>query len=602
MYRLRNILMTAIGLLSLLASSCVHEFPVTDYSFEFSAQVVYDQDNDQHRLTLTKVMGECEDDYKVVFTLDGEPSVSLTDMNGRTYEGVMNENFKDISTRTYTLSEMKSGEHTLSLEISSENYSQTIETEFTVMDYTFEFDCSVEFDKVSKAHSLKVTLDKGDADQRYRIDFTIDNREPTQTYQEQFNDKRTKSFDIPSAAPGKHTLNVTISTDRHIQKMDIPFTVTDYSFKFKADVEYDRDNLSHMLFLTLMSGSRDEIYDISYTVDGGHGVKLTDITGKELAASFTERFNDATVKSYDLSRSDIGKHTLNLIISTGNYRQEIEVFYSVVALPFEIHTEMNTSSSSTSALMLSLKSGSTTTNYDVTILVDGETLKGMNPVKVNFASTPIKTLTLPLLRPGRHSVSAKVTDGHTTQTASLSYTEPVRYPYVDITLKHNDSNGRHVAVVGSNPYGIVLTFKTSLQLTGKSTYCISTYEYYYSDISYASKTKTLSDSRSSSDDYDNVSVDLIDRDALALKMTSSYELSNRMEYRYDPGSGGEDSGREWWEKTGTERAYYSITQEDLKIDISGEKVSGVTLRVTNNIGKMTLNGKASSSGLTQINL
>ena len=302
MNRLRNILMTAIGLLSLLASSCVHEFPVTDYSFEFSAQVVYDQDSNQHRLTLTKVMGACEDDYKVVFTLDGEPSVSLTDMNGRTYEGGMNESFKDISTRTYTLSEMKPGEHTLSLEISSENYSQTIETEFTVMDYTFEFDCSVDFDKVSKAHSLKVTLDKGDADQRYRIDFTIDNREPTQTYQEQFNDKRTKSFDIPSAAPGKHTLNVTISTDRHIQKMDIPFTVTDYSFKFKADVEYDRDNLSHMLFLTLMSGSRDENYEISYTVDGGHGVKLTDISGKELAASFTESFKDATVKSYDLSR------------------------------------------------------------------------------------------------------------------------------------------------------------------------------------------------------------------------------------------------------------------------------------------------------------
>ena len=46
----------------------------------------------------------------------------------------------------------------------------------------------------------------------------------------------------------------------------------------------------------------------------------------------------------------------------------------------------------------------------------------------------------------------------------------------------------------------------------------------------------------------------------------------------------------------------AITQEDLKIEISGEKVSGVTLRVTNNIGKMTLNGKASSSGLTQINL
>ena len=149
MNRLKHLLGLLTGALSLLVSSCIHEFPVTDYSFEFSAQVVYDDDNDQHRLTLTKVMGACEDDYKVVFTLDGEAALSLTDMNGRSYEGVMNESFKDINTRTYTLSDVKSGEHTLTLEISSENYSQTIETEFTVMDYTFVFDCSVDFDKES---------------------------------------------------------------------------------------------------------------------------------------------------------------------------------------------------------------------------------------------------------------------------------------------------------------------------------------------------------------------------------------------------------------------------------------------------------------------
>jgi hypothetical protein len=79
-------------------------------------------------------------------------------------------------------------------------------------------------------------------------------------------------------------------------------------------------------------------------------------------------------------------------------------------------------------------------------------------------------------------------------------------------------------------------------------------------------------------------------------------MSAVIEYFYDPGSGGEDSGREWYEVTGSERSYYVLKEETLKIDISGEKVSGVTLRVTNNIGKMTLNGKASSSGLTQINL
>ena len=600
MNRLRNILMTAIGLLSLLASSCVHEFPVTDYSFEFSAQVVYDQDSNQHRLTLTKVMGACEDDYKVVFTLDGEPSVSLTDMNGRTYEDVMNESFKDISTRTYTLSEMKPGEHTLSLEISSENYSQTIDVEFTIVDQSFEFDCAVDFDRESKSHSLKVTLDKGDAGKKYQIDFTIDNQKPVQTYQEQFTDKRSKSFAIPSATPGEHTLNVTISTNWHVQKMDIPFSVTDYSFTFKAEVEYDKNNLSHMLFLTLVSGPRDESYDIAYTVDGGHSVKLTDISGKELSASFSESFKDATVKNYSLSRSDLGKHTLKLTISTEDYQQELETFYTVVALPFEVYTEMNTSSS-TSALLLSLKSGSTTTNYEVTILVDGEAVKGLNPIMVNFTSTPIRTFSLPLLRPGRHSVSAKVTDGYTTQTAGLTYNEPVRHPYVDITLKYNENSGKHLAVIGDNPYDISLKFITSLTVKGQTTITIHDSSY-WGEARYETKTKTMSDSNTASGIYSGNSVTLIDRDVLVSKLTNSYEMSAVIEYFYDPGVGGEDSGREWYEVTGSERSYYVLKEETLKIDISGETVSGVTLRVTNNIGKMTLNGKASSSGLTQISL
>ena len=112
----------------------------------------------------------------------------------------------------------------------------------------------------------------------------------------------------------------------------------------------------------------------------------------------------------------------------------------------------------------------------------------------------------------------------------------------------------------------------------------------------------MSDSNTASGIYGGNSVTLIDRDALVSKLTSSYENSAVIEYFYDPGSGGEDSGREWYEVTGTERAYYTLKEETLKIDISGEKLSGVTLRVTNKIGKMTLNGKSNSSGTTNISL
>ena len=78
-------------------------------------------------------------------------------------------------------------------------------------------------------------------------------------------------------------------------------------------------------------------------------------------------------------------------------------------------------------------------------------------------------------------------------------------------------------------------------------------------------------------------------------------MSNVMEYCCNPGDG-ENSDQIWWQSFKQERAYYKITKEELKIEISGEKVTGVTLRVKNEIGAMTLNGKSNSSGTTNITL
>ena len=83
MKTINNILLTAV---TLLLCSCVHEFAVTDYSFEFDAEITYDSQVDEHRLTLTRRSGAEGNQYKVAFTLDGEANVSLTDMNGMTFE------------------------------------------------------------------------------------------------------------------------------------------------------------------------------------------------------------------------------------------------------------------------------------------------------------------------------------------------------------------------------------------------------------------------------------------------------------------------------------------------------------------------------------
>ena len=594
MKRTYSILLT---LFEFLLCSCVHEFAVIDNSFEFAAEITYDSQADERRLTLTRKSGAEGNHYKVAFTLDGERTMTLTDADGMTIEGVFNESFDDVSSRTYTMSRISPGEHTLNIEITTEEFSQSLAVTFVVEDFSFEFDTKVIFDHKSKTHSLEVTLKEGIPTDTYTIAFTVDNKEPRKTYQETFTDAIVKTFDLPLQEPGEHTVNLQITTSKHSQKADLPYKVNDYSFKMQADIEYDAENLSHILFLTLLQGSRDETYTVSYTVDGGHGVKLISEEGKELGASFTESFKDATVRSYDLSRAEKGKHTMKMIISTSDFSQVLEIPYAVEALPFSIHAEMDTSGSS-SVMMLTLKDGDTATEYNTSIILDGKTIAFP---KVNFSRSPIYRYTLPTTRPGKHDISVQLTDGYTVEKISQSYSEPVRHPYLDITLKYNENSGKHYAEIGDNPYDISLKFVTSLSLKGQTTIAIHDPNV-WGETRYETKTKTMSDSNTASGIYGGNSVTLIDRDALVTKLTGSYEMSAVIEYRYDPGYGGEDSGREWYEVTGSERKYYVLKEESLKIDISGEKVPGVTLRIKNNIGAMTLNGKSNSSGTTNINL
>ena len=581
-----------------LILSCTQELTVIDNSFEFVAEVTYDDSADAHRLTLTRKSGAESNQYKIAFTDDIESDLSITDPSGMSHEGFFKDSFNETSAKTYTLSKVSPGEHTLTIDISTAEYAQSLAVTYLVEDFSFAFDTKVLFDEKTKEHSLEVTLKEGRPTDTYTVSFTIDNLEPRKTYQETFTDEVVKTYSLAVQEPGEHTVNLQISTTKHSQKADLPYIVNDYSFKVQADIEYDSENLSHVLFLSLLRGSRDEIYTISYTVDGGHSVTLTSEIGKELGASFSENFKDVTIRSYDLSRTGKGKHNMQMIISTKDYSQTLEIPYAVEALPFSIHTEMDTSGSSASVMMLTLKDGDSATDYNATILIDGKTIA---TPKVNFSKSPIYRYTIPTTRPGRHEVSVHLTDMYTVETQDVSYTEPVRHPYIDISLKYNENSGKHIAEIGSNPYDIELKFVTSLALKGQTT--IAIYDSgYWGETRYETKTKTMSDSNTASGIYGGNSVTLIDRDALVTKLTGSYEMSDIVEYFYDPGSGGEDSGREWYEKTGTERKYYVLKEETLKINITGEKVTGVTLRIKNQIGTMTLNGKSNSSGTTNISL
>ena len=497
---------------------------------------------------------------------------------------------------------MDPGEHTVHVEISNDDYTQTADIPYTIMEQSFRFVSSILFDEETKTHSLRIELKEGRDDISYTVSFMVDNQEPRRTFDELFLDDKVRVYELPAKDPGLHAVNLKITTAKWSQSTDLPYTVEDYSFDIDAELEYDASKLTHCLFLTLVKGSRDAVYTVSYKVDGGHSVKLTSAQGKELGSSFQESFNEAVVHSYTLARAAKGRHTFSLTISTDDYLQEIELPYEVEAIPYSVHSEISTSGEDTSSLMLSLTEGDSAAPYYVTVLIDGKELEGASSAKVDFSKTPIKVFVFPYLRPVKHEVSLEVTDGFTKKNSTLSFSEPVRQPFLDITLVHDNTGGYHVAEFGSNPYGITVSIDASLAITGKSTYWMDG-GIIYNDSPRESEylktvMKTLRDETHISSGYSSRSVNIINRDALAKKMTTSFETS----YIWQGFSDDSGEGGVYYMTTGSQPSYYQITDEKFKIDISAEKVSGVTLRITNRIGTMMLNGRSNSSGTLSIAL
>ena len=213
---MKTICNITLALVVLLLSSCVHEFAVVDNSFEFAAEVTYDDSADEHRLTLTRKSGAESNQYKIAFTLDRESTLSLTDMNGMTHEGSFKDTFDDVSAKTYILSRVAPGEHTLKLDIMTEEYSQSLELKYTVEDFSFRFEGQVSFNELERTHTLHLTLKEGSESDRYKITYSIDN-EDALSHEDIFTKDTPRKYDLPLVKHGDHTLNLKVSTSKHSQ-------------------------------------------------------------------------------------------------------------------------------------------------------------------------------------------------------------------------------------------------------------------------------------------------------------------------------------------------------------------------------------------------
>ena len=375
------------------------------------------------------------------------------------------------------------------------------------------------------------------------------------------------------------------------------FPVTDYSFEFSGTVVYDAEADQHRLTLTCNKRSCEETYNVVFHVDGENVITLTDMEGQTYNDWFKASFSDTDSRTYILSEASVGSHVIQITISTEGFCQSLEVPYEVTRQKYDIHAEVSTVGTESSSVLMSLTKGNPKYTYDVDIHIDGE-----SHIKqaIDFSGSPICTIDLPkTLRPHEHSLTLFVSDGMTSKQYSIDFKEPVRFPDLPVTLTHDKTTGYHVAVIGYNPYGIRIDLDIFLELKGQSSFYHEEEDFWWRRPEY--KYITEKDERTVSETGSDCTVNLTDRDGIAKKITSQWETSYIWASVSTPG-GGEDSGNDYSYISGSTPAFYQIYYESFSIDISGEQLPGVSLKINNGIGKMTLNGKESTSGVTTIPL
>lgn len=375
------------------------------------------------------------------------------------------------------------------------------------------------------------------------------------------------------------------------------FPVIDHSFEFTGAVVYDQETDQHRLTLTCDKNTDTDQYNIAFSMDGENLITLTDMEGRTYQDSFKESFTDSDSHTYILSETAVGSHLLQLTISTEDFSQCIEIAYEVFRQKYDIHAEVSTIGAKNSTLMMSLADGDTKYIYDIIVSIDDETIISR---EIDFTETPIASIDLPdTIRPQEHTLTISVNDSMTDKEYTIKFTEPVRHPNIDITLEHDSKSGYHVAIIGDNPYSIKIDFSIFLELKGQTSFFHEEDDFWRRTPEY--KYITEKDERSISEAGSDCLVNLTDRDGIAKKITSQWETSYIWASHSTPG-GGEDSGEDYTYISGTQPAFYYIYSEILNIDISAEALPGVTMKITNNIGKMTLNGKESTTGTTSIKL
>lgn len=340
--------------------------------------------------------------------------------------------------------------------------------------------------------------------------------------------------------------------------------VTDRSFRCEAAVHADSSGTDPWrLTLELVRGDADREYQVEYELDGQRSWMLQDGNGNTLPHSFIADFSVSRVQTFILPSPDSGEHSVSLSVSTPDCSESHECRFDVAeneAPALEFSARADTEGSST-RLLVNIINGEMGSIYELSGIIDGSDSLPCRKVR---ADGGFLSATLPVLRPGSHTMTVELSDEMRSSERDIEFAEPMRYPELKLVMDAEDDYLTCYSM--ENPYESGITMRIIVTMKGRVTYIPD---------GRGGRTETAYTEEIKTEEYDFVPEEapfkLMDIWRLKEKIESKYEITHRKEW---------DSSNEGsWILVPDGKEYYSVYHMDITLTAEPE-IDSLGLEIT----------------------
>lgn len=251
-------------------------------------------------------------------------------------------------------------------------------------------------------------------------------------------------------------------------------TVTDLGFEVETAVNFSSDYLCNTLSVGLKNGTEGE-YLLNYVIDTDHTQKLTTLRGGEIESGDKIDLSLKNPLLMLLPKLAGDSHSLFMeFCRDGVSRRDTVTFRTENAVAVRMDTSEDLDFS---RIVLKNRMGAAQTTYEVSFLLDGESISGIKylgnefggSMELDFARSESFTFELPYILAGEHTLKVNIRSELGSESTTVTFSEPERKP-TTLVMAYNDITGQLTLRSDYNPLPTEFEVTIDMTVTGHITY------------------------------------------------------------------------------------------------------------------------------------